>query len=171
MNDEKVYTPEVIESSPLPGDNSIVVSDPSTQSGSEANGYSPTTIKENFVPTKRVATELLSTKLNTQSRKVMGEFTFTPQGAFKVGDYKAGEHGELRFSPDGLVAINKNGLTTVAIDGDTGDATFAGTIQAGTLISGAVAVGDGNILIDGATRRMLFYDEDGIPSIIIGTIS
>lgn len=171
MADEKIYSPEVIEDSPLPDESSVVSSDVSSSSNQTAQTYSQSTIKDQLIPTKKIATELISNKLNTQTKKILGEFQFASQGAFKVGNYKEGDHGEIAFSPVGFIAKNKTGLETVAIDGETGDATFAGTLQAGTLISGAVAVGDGNILIDGATRRMLFFDENGIPSIIIGLVS
>lgn len=175
MSDEKLYTPEVLESNPLPGQDNIVTfatAHDSTQQGNQTTQlYGPSTTKEQFVPTKRIATELLSDKLNTQTRKILGEFQFTPSGAIQIGNYQDGSNGDIRISPNGIVTRNKTGLSTFSLDGDTGDAVFAGTIQAGTLISGAVAVGDGNILIDGATRRMLFYDLNGIPNIIIGLVS
>lgn len=171
MDNEKVYTPEVIESNPLPGQENLVSYDVS-QKGSEKTGeYGPATTKEQLVPTKKVAVELLGDRLNTRTRKILSEFQFTPSGAIQVGNYQNGDQGDIRISPNGIVARDRTGLNTFALDGLTGDATFAGEIQAGSLVSGAVAVGDGNILIDGATRRMLFYDADGIPNIIIGLIS
>lgn len=171
MSDEKVYTPEVIDENPIPGSEGVV-SFVESQSTNQTTGQtSPASIKEQLIPTKKVATELLSSALNTRSRKIIQEFQFTPSGAIQIGNYQEGDHGDIRISPDGIVARNRFGDTTFSLDGDDGSAVFAGTIQAGTLISGAVAVGDGNILIDGATRRMLFYDADGIPSIVIGLIS
>lgn len=172
MENEKVYTPEVIEESPFPGQDSLVsyaVSDSSNKSGDSP--ASPSVIKEQLIPTKKVATELLSNNLNTKSRKILGEFQFTPSGAIKIGNYVEGVSGEVLISPNGIVTKDIHGNTTIGIDGLLGSAVFAGTIQAGTLISGAVAVGDGNILIDGATKRMLFYDANGIPNIVIGLIS
>lgn len=171
MSDDKVYTPEVIEENPLPGESvapSLVESQPSNKTTGQT---SPASIKEQLIPTKRIATELLSDNLNTRTRKILNEFQFTPSGALQIGNYQEGDTGDIRISPNGIVARDRTGNTTFALDGSDGSAVFAGTIQAGTLISGAVAVGDGNILIDGATKRMLFYDADGIPSIVIGTVS
>lgn len=171
MSDEyKIYSAEVIEETAFPG--SDTTSSVVSESKSTTNEiYSQATIKETSIPTKRIATELISSKLNTKTRKILGEFSFTPSGAIQIGDYKNGQAGDVRISPGGIVARNVNGDTTFALDGDSGDAVFAGTIQAGTLISGAVAVGDGNILIDGATKRMLFYDANGLPNIVIGLVS
>lgn len=173
MANEKVYTPEVIQENPLPGgiDASYDITDPSIRSNPSEAPLGPATIKQQLVPAKKVATELLSTMLNTRSKKILQEIQFTPSGALQIGNYQDGDTGDIRISPNGIVARNITGLQTFALDGLTGSAVFAGEVQAGTLISGAVAVGDGNILIDGATRRMLFYDEDGIPSIIIGNLS
>jgi hypothetical protein len=109
--------------------------------------------------------------LNTKSRKILGEFQFTPSGAIKIGNYQEGVSGEILISPNGIVTKDIHGNVTIGLDGLLGSAVFAGEIQAGSLISGAVAVGDGNILIDGATRRMLFYDANGIPQIVIGLVS
>lgn len=171
MDNEKVYTPEVIEENPIPGQSGVVTFEASQSSSQTTGQTSPATIKEQVIPTKKIATELISSNLNTRSRKILGEFQFTPSGAIQIGNYQEGNNGDIRISPDGIVARDRNGNTTFALDGTDGSAVFAGTIQAGTLISGAVAVGDGNILIDGATKRMLFYDADGIPNIVIGLIS
>lgn len=174
MNDEKVYTPEVIQENPLPGGNvltSFDATDQSTNVNASGAPIAPASIKEQLVPTKRIATELLSSNLNTKSRKILGEFQFTPSGAIKIGNYQEGVSGEILISPNGIVTKDTHGNVTIGLDGLLGSAVFAGEIQAGSLISGAVAVGDGNILIDGATRRMLFYDANGIPQIVIGLVS
>lgn len=168
MADTKVYEPETIQENPYPSQQGVVSFDVSDPGSSSSGQYEPSRVQNQAVPTKRIATELLSNQLNTRSRKILGEFQFTRQGAIQIGDYKEGESGDIRISPDGIVARNSVGNETFALDGETGSAVFAGEVQAGTLISGAVAVGDANILIDGATRRMIFYDENGIPSIIIG---
>ena len=155
MSDEKVYKPEVIADQPFPSENEVIPV------------YSPTTIPEQSLPTKRIAVELLSTSLNTKSRKIQKDFQFTEQGAIQIGKYENGVSGDIKISPKGIVARNSSGIETIAIDGETGDAVFSGTIQAGTVIGGAVAVGDGDIVIDGENKRMVFY-EDGIPLIVIG---
>ena len=164
MPDEKVYTPTVLEDTPFPQEEDANI----TVSQSKAGGtYSPQTTKDQQFPTKRIAVELIGSALNTKSRKIMGEFEFTEQGAIKVGKYVNGVSGEVNLSPNGITAKDSAGITTFAIDGTTGNAVFKGTIQADTLIGGAVAVGDGDILIDGETKRMIFYEND-IPVIVIG---
>jgi hypothetical protein len=165
MTDEKVYTPAVIDDNPFP--NGELVDLGTTQSTSNQT-YGAQKITDQSFPTKRIAVELIGTALNTQSRKILAEFEFTKSGALQIGLYESGVSGDVKISPNGIVARDSSGITTFTLDGDTGSATFKGTVQAGTLISGAVAVGDGDILIDGETKRMIFYDENGIPVIIIG---
>ena len=166
MTKDKVYTPTEISDNALPGETKTSISSSQSSSGGV---YSSSSTKDNDFPVKRVAVELLSSSLNTKSKKILNEFEFTQQGAIRVGKYDNGVSGDLRITPDGLTARDKAGITTFAIDGDTGDAVFKGTVQAGTLIGGQVAVGDGDILIDGEEKRMIFYDPDtGLASIIIG---
>ena len=164
--DDKVYTPEVIIENPFPQGTSAVAG--TTQNVSGGN-YAPATTKEKTFPTKRVAVELLSTALNTRSRKILQEFELAQSGAIQIGDFKEGLTGDLRLTPNGLTARDVAGITTFAIDGTTGSAVFKGEIQAGALISGLVDVGDNSIVIDGETKRMVFYDDSRIPVILIGT--
>lgn len=167
MADEKVFTNEVIEETPFPGGD--VASVP-TSERPPAGTFQNKVAKEKSFPTQRIAVELLSTSLNTKTKKIIKEFQFTPSGAIQIGDYKSGETGDLRLSPEGIVARNKAGLQTFALDGTTGDAVFKGTIQAGAVVTGTLAVGpDGDIYIDGENKRMIWYN-DGIPSIVIGEV-
>lgn len=166
MAEEKVFRPEEIQDQPFPGQGEADLST-SQKTGGEV--YSQKEIKDQPIPTKRIAVEVISSALNTKSKKILGEFEFTEHGAIQIGKYTPGVSGDLRLTPDGLTARDLAGLSTFAIDGTTGNAVFRGTVQAGTLISGAVAVGSGDILIDGATRRMIFYN-GGIPSIVIGDV-
>lgn len=155
MEDVKVYTPETIQDNPFPVDNQVV----SDGSQSTTGGvYSSEKIGDSEFPTKRIAVEVISSKLNTQSKKILAEFSFTESGAIRVGKYEDGESGDIRISPDGIVARNKAGDTTFALDGETGDATFAGAIQAGSVITGEVIVGDNNIILDGANKRIIIND-------------
>lgn len=164
---EKIYYPQTIDNQPLP--NQVEEASFATSQTTGGQTFSTQKIKDQSLPAKRVAVELLSSALNTKTRKILAEFEFTEHGAIQIGKYVNGVSGDLRFTPNGLVARNKSGIITVGIDADTGDAVFIGTIQAGTLIGGKVAVGDGDILIDGEEKRMLFYNpDDGLPSIVIG---
>lgn len=160
--DEKVYIPEVIQETPFPGISESL--DTQTQNKSGGN-YSPVTTKPKQFPTKRTAVELISTSLNTRSRKVLKEFQLQQAGGFQIGNFEEGISGDLRITPNGLTARNIAGITTFAIDGDTGDATFLGILQAGTLVGG-----DNTVIIDtgGAGGGRIVLYNDGIPQILIG---
>src|SRR3990167_9771878 len=136
---DKNYTPEVIEENPFPGDLPIV--DTQTQSSAGGNYSSVATNVKPF-PTKKTAVELLSTALNSRSRKVLQEFTLQQSGGFQVGDFKEGISGDLRITPNGLTARDIAGITTFAIDGTTGDAVFKGEIRSGSIITGAIISGE-----------------------------
>jgi len=154
-NDNKVYTPEVIEDAPFPQE-TVVPFDSSQSSANQV--HKPTTTKEQAFPIKRVAVELISTVLNTKSRKILQEFQFTKSGAIQIGEYENGVSGDLRISPNGITARNISGITTFVIDGDTGDAVFAGEIRAGAAIVGRVVVGNNNIIIDGENKTIIVND-------------
>jgi hypothetical protein len=165
-SNDQIYTPQVIEESPFPGEE-VATSVPGT---SVAGTYSPRVIKESSFPTERIAVELLSSALNTRSKKILGEFQFTPSGALQIGTYTNGVSGDVRVSPNGIVARDSAGNTTFTLDGTTGSAVFAGTIQAGTVVAGQIAVGDDAIQIDGENKRMIWYADDGLPAIVIGEV-
>lgn len=134
MADEvKVYTPEVIADAPFPitGEDALVESNSSsTQSSKGVYGAKET--PEKGFPLKMVAKELFSTAINTISKKILKTFEFAKSGAIQIGEYIHGLSGEIKISPDGIVAKNKDGITTFAVDGTTGDAIFSGDVRAGT---------------------------------------
>jgi len=155
--DEKVYEPEVIQENPFPTETSqpIVVS-------TEANTnqvVNPSVSKDKTFPKKRTAVELLSTALNTRSKKILQEFEFAASGAIQVGNFEEGEAGDIRISPNGIVARDTAGITTFALDGTSGDAVFKGQIQSGSLVTGQVVVGNNRVIID--------IDNNGEPTIIV----
>jgi hypothetical protein len=128
---EKVYEPEVIQETPFPGEPSIL----DTQSQSIPGGnYSPTTTKDKLFKRKVVAHETIASALNTRSRKILQEFDLEQSGGFKIGDFKQGVTGDLRITPNGLIARDSAGINTFAIDGTTGSAVFRGTVQAGDVV-------------------------------------
>lgn len=171
MADDVILSPEVIQENPYPGQDLIITPTTSDPGSKTTEEYGASKLPANPFPTPRVATELLSRKLNTRTGQILGTFKLTPSGALQIGNYQEGEHGDVRILPTGISARNVLGDNTFLLDGDTGDAYFAGTIQTGTLIAGIVAVGDGNIQINGVDKNMVFYAEDGLPSIVIGTVS
>lgn len=152
---EKVYTPEVIQDTPFPGEPLIG----STQSPtSSSNVLTPTTTKDNQFKRKKIAIELLSTALNTRSKKILQEFELQQSGGLKIGNFEEGITGDLRITPNGLTARDLAGLITFAIDGTTGDAIFKGTVQAGAIIAGALV--SGSVDVDDAGTLRLFAGGD-----------
>lgn len=166
MDDLKVYTPNEIEDAPFPQQGQAVFAETQQTAG---GSYSPKTTKDTSFPDPRIAYQTIGSALNTRSKKILAAFEFTPSGALQIGKYDPGVSGDVRISPNGIVARNDLGTETFALDGDTGDATFAGTIQTGTLISGRVIVGNNTWVIDGDpdAPRILLYN-NGIPEILIG---
>jgi hypothetical protein len=163
--EDKVYEPEVIVENPFPNQESPVI--PQTTKPPEGT-YNPTTTKEKSFPTRKIATELLSTALNTRSKKILQEFELTQSGGFKIGNFEEGVSGEITITPNGIVTKDKAGIVTIAIYGDDGSGVFKGSIQAGSIITGLISVGDNSIVIDGEAKRQVWYDSDGIPQIVIG---
>jgi len=141
---KQLYEPEIIQETPFPDE----VIQPFFSSGSSDNkaDVSPDVIKENF-PRKRTAVELLSTTLNTRSRKILQEFKLEELGGIKIGDFKKGISGDIRHTPNGITARDKAGITTFAIDGTDGSAVFKGEIRAGSLVSGEVSVIGGSFIV------------------------
>lgn len=165
-DDNKIYSPPTIEDQPFPFQEGIASFGTDKRDTKEI--YQVPTVKGNKLPTKKIAYELLGSALNTRSRKVLGEFTLAESGGFQIGKYVNGVTGDLRITPNGITARDKAGITTFVLDATTGSAVFKGTIQAGTLIGGEVVVGDNRVIIDGANSRIVVYDDDGIPRILIG---
>lgn len=163
---DKVYYPTTIEENPFPQIEGVAtfISDQQKSGGN----YSNIQIEQQTFPFRKVAYEVISLALNTKSRKILGEFEFTQSGAIQVGKYENGVSGDLKISPNGIVARNESGTTTFSIDGTTGDAVFKGTIQAGSVVTGIVAVGDNNVVIDGDSKSIIVYDDNGIPRVHIG---
>lgn len=166
MDDQKIYYPQTIDENPFPTTEGEQDFD-TTQQTSKGQ-YGSETIKPKTFPTKRIAYEVLGSALNTRSRRILAEFEFTESGALQIGKYENGVSGDIRISPNGIVGRDSAGLTTFALDATTGSATFKGEVQAGAFISGLVVVGDNSVVIDGENRRLVFYDENGIPVILIG---
>lgn len=153
-----IYYPEVIPDAPFPmGDIEIINESQQTSNGN----YSTTERKEFKLPKKRISTELLSTAINTRSRKILESFELQQSGGFQIGNYQDGQTGDIKITPDGLVARNSSGLTTLLLDGDTGDAIFAGELRTGSTITGSVEVTDGYIALYNDGILQIFIGDDG----------
>lgn len=157
----KIYSPETIEDSPFPQDEltSLSVSQPSSK-----GVYGPSNIKSTPLPKRIISHDTIGSALNTKSKRILQEFQFTESGAIQIGKFEAGISGDTRISSNGLVMRNKSGNITIAQDGDTGDAIFAGQVRAGSTIVSDTIVTEQSSSGNGRT----VYYNDGIPSIVIG---
>lgn len=104
--------------------------------------------------------DLISASLNTQSKEILGSFTFGASGALAIAT--DADNG-LWISPTGILA-KKAGENTVAITAG-GDATFGGTLVAAAGTLGSITAGT----ITGATiqtatsgARVVIKNENGV---------
>lgn len=153
-NTGKVYTPVTIADIPFPQEGAIDLG----VSQSTGASFSSQATKDTPFPVKRTAVELLSTALNTRSKKILQEFKFTQSGALQIGTYEAGVSGDVRISPNGIVGRDTSGNTTFSLDATTGDAVFSGTLQSSNLLTGTIVVGNNGIIIDGDTHTIIVND-------------
>lgn len=163
---DKVFEPITISDVPLPGD-SVITQNPATSGDSStAVTSTPQNVSDTIIPTKIVAHETIGETLNTKARKIQGAYSFTQQGSIEVGVFQPGVSGDVRITPDGITARDNAGNTTFNLDGDTGDAEFAGTLRGGTVIGG----NNSSVVIQesqAGNGRIVLY-RGGLPSIIIG---
>ena len=141
----KNYTPDTIPDQPFPGLEPATVLDGSSQ----GNNYTPGQTSDTGFPSAVIASQTISDSLDTLSKRILGEYSFGVSGALRIGKYENGVSGDLRLSPNGLTARNSSGVTTFAIDGTTGNATFAGTIAASTIDIGGADASSFHVDIDG----------------------
>lgn len=151
---DKVFSNEIVEDTPFP--NGEAQQDSVSQTTGDV--ISPATTEAKDFPTKRISHELISTAMNTRSKKILQEFELVQSGALKIGNFEDGITGDLRLTPNGLTARDKAGVTTFAIDGTTGDAVFKGSVQSGSVITGSVNVGNNSVIIDGDKRQIIVND-------------
>lgn len=136
----KVYLPQSIENKSFPNsENSNMPDGPGTIPNSNTP-QSPSGIPVNSaMPSRIIASDLIANRLNTQAGLILGEFSFSSLGAIAIGKYASGTSGDVRITPNGIVARNSSGSTTFSLDGTTGNATFLGTISAGSVISATIS--------------------------------
>lgn len=162
MSTEKALTPTTTPDITFP----IVLDTPSYSSAVKANKdgiITPKATPDTSFPQRIVSDELISTSLDTQSRRIKGAFEFGKVGAIQIGNFEVGVSGDIRISPVGITGRNIDGDITFAIDATTGDATFRGTVAAGSLISGDLVLGG----VGNGDGTMTIKDASG-HSIIIG---
>jgi hypothetical protein len=161
--DNKVYEQEVIVETPFPSETGIPGFAPTVANA--VGTYTPTTTKEKTIPKKKLALELLSTALNTRSKKILQEFDLADSGGLKIGNFKEGLSGDLRITPNGLTARDIAGLTTFAIDGLTGSAVFRGEIRAADFV-----ISDENGLISLNNFNSGYIDNSNVLTITPGGV-
>lgn len=159
---DKIYSPDTIEDQPLPGE--VVGTDTSSSQSTSGGVTSQGTTKNNSFPIKKTAVELLSTALNTKSKKILQEFEFTESGALQIGKYINGVSGDLRISPNGITARDLAGLTTFTIDGTTGSAVFAGEVRSGSTVTGDMIIEPGGTITLSDSEDTTIIDGKGLVS-------
>lgn len=136
-DNDKIYYPEVIDSYVLP--ETVAPTDNASGGASGQSLIFPSSQVSESFPDKNVSREVISQALNTKSKKILGDFSFGQVGAISIGSYESGVSGDIRITPNGIVARNSSGTTTVSIDGDTGDAVFSGTVTASAIVASSFA--------------------------------
>ncbi len=127
------YKPEEIADQPIPMLNGGFTQ--KTGFMSESDSITPPTIPDIIVPEGIVASDVIATSLNTSTRVIKGTYTFEQMGSIQVGTVSDG----VLISPLGILGVH-SGVTTFAID-TNGNAYFKGTVAAGSIVTGYIAVG------------------------------
>lgn len=146
---DKTYYPEEIQDVPLPGMDAVTL--PIETSSLHATDYSgnakPYQLNDASLPGKMIAKETIGKAFNTKSRKILDGFEFTESGALQIGKFIIDENGDIRISPAGIIARNRDGETSFLLDGETGDALFKGDVRASTFTNDFFTVDDrGNVI-------------------------
>lgn len=104
--------------------------------------------------------------LNTSAKTILADFSFGVSGALQIGTYQAGVSGDIRISPNGIIARNSAGANTIAINGSTGEITAfvltAGSITGITITGGilqtSAATDVDRVIISGANNDIEFWN-------------
>jgi len=163
MTDKNIILePEVIQEISFPSDTQATESN-SNNSKSTSETQTPESTSTQTFPKAIIAKDVISSSFNTQQKRILAEFSFNESGAIAIGKYIEGISGDLRLTENGIVARNRNGQTTFSLDGTTGDATFLGTLAAGSLIAGNFFV-----VAESGNRRGLFINDGTYDVIFMG---
>lgn len=128
------FEPQTIPDRPVPLLNGGMTDTTGTNSDSGIGDIpTPQTLSDISIPQGFNATEVIAESLDTQARAIKGNYTFEQMGALEIG--------QILISPSGIVAEDLSGNPTVTIDADTGNATFKGTVAAGSIVTGYIQVG------------------------------
>lgn len=158
---KNVHEPEVIRDQPFPGidDDTNGSYSGGASDSQRVSEHEPREIPERNFPTQLIANQVISDSFDSQSRRILAQYEFGLSGALQIGKYEENVSGDVRVSPTGIIGRNILGETTFTLDAQTGDATFKGTIAAGSLIAGRTDVGEGgNVFINGDPPRIIVSD-------------
>lgn len=115
------------------------------------------------IPQTVIATDTVATSINTETKKILGEYEFEQLGAIQIGEFKQAVSGDIKISPDGITATNKEGEKSFHLDGETGDATFKGTVQAKDFV---IADKDGLISLSNFKSNGAFNGSAGVSTAV-----
>jgi hypothetical protein len=135
-------------------------------SGVSQSNISPDRVIPVIPPQVPTANDTIGHSINTKTNKILGIYSFGKVGSLQVGEYSNGVSGDIRISPDGITARNAAGTNTFAIDGQTGDASFFGTIQAGSIVVGYVSSVGGTYTTTSATAAKVMLLPDANTGIV-----
>lgn len=107
--------------------------------------YSPAEIREESLPERVIAEELINQYINSNTRQFLGQWKFGIKGSFKLGNYVNGTHGQMLLSPDGLVMKNQAGVESLKLDPVTGTIAFTDYTPVWSSTGTAPAIGNGSI--------------------------
>lgn len=126
--------------------------DPSIGLGAQVGGLggrSAKTVSEAINAEGNLVTDLINTRLDTEVKTILGEFTFAGSGALAIA---TDDDNGLWISPTGILA-KKSGVNTLTVTNE-GDVTMIGTITATTGAIGGWNISATALYYDGATNAL-----------------
>ncbi len=139
MSNDTYYSPQVIEANIFPN-----VEEPTSPASGDSSTKDVIRVEKLPVnvqfPPKRIAREVIGKSLDTESKRILGDFTFGVLGAISIGAYENGVTGDIRITPNGIVGRNINGVETFSINATTGVAVFRGSVQTGAVFAGDIEI-------------------------------
>ena len=114
-------------------------------------------------PPASIARTVIADSFDTQSRRILSDYTFGEYGSISIGKFEPGVSGDIKISPAGIVTRNKTGETTITLDATTGDGTFKGTLASGSLITGNFFA-----VLEIGSRRGIFINDGTYDVIFMG---
>lgn len=138
----KTQSPVEIVDRPLPGaEYPAEVGDVT----SKKDIFEPGSIRDQDIPERVIARELISESFDSHARQFLDQFRFGAKGSLKIGNYVNGTYGQMLLSNDGLVMKNQAGVESLKLDPVTGTIAFADYTPVWSSTGTAPAIGNGSI--------------------------